>query len=79
MFRSYLDHHQGAMFLLAKVTLQHSQFKPFLVHFAHIAVLTMYLISIIYFTDMLPQHHVYRNELNFECYNITLARGNIAP
>jgi len=21
--------------------------------------------------DMLPQHHVYRNELNCECYNIT--------
>ena len=29
--------------------------------------------------DMLPQHHVYRNELNCECYNITLARRNIAP
>ena len=29
--------------------------------------------------DMLPQHHVYRNELNCECYNISLARRNIAP
>jgi len=29
--------------------------------------------------DMLPQHHVFRNELNCECYNITLARRNIAP
>jgi len=29
--------------------------------------------------DMLPQHHVYRNELNCECYNITLARRSIAP
>jgi len=48
-------------------------------HFAHIAVLTIYLMSIIYFTDTLPQHRVYRNELNFECYNITLARRNIAP
>jgi hypothetical protein len=28
--------------------------------------------------DMLPQHQVYRNELNCECYNITLARRNIA-
>ena len=48
-------------------------------HFAHIAVLTIYLISIIYFTGTLPQHHVYINELNCECYNITLARRNIAP
>jgi hypothetical protein len=47
-------------------------------HFAHIAALTVYLISIIYFTDMLQQHHVYRNELNCECYNIILARRNIA-
>jgi len=29
--------------------------------------------------DMLPQHHLYRNELNCECYNITSARRNIAP
>jgi len=29
--------------------------------------------------DMLPQHHAYRNELNCECYNTTLARRNIAP
>jgi len=21
--------------------------------------------------DMLPQHHVYRNELNFKCYNFS--------
>jgi hypothetical protein len=28
--------------------------------------------------DMLPQHHVYRNELNCECYNLNLARRNIA-
>jgi len=48
-------------------------------HFAHIAVLTIYLISIIYFTDMLPQHPVYKNELHSECYNIILARKNIAP
>jgi len=48
-------------------------------HFAHIAVLTIYLLSIIYFTAMLPQHHIYRNELNCECYNITLAGRNIAP
>jgi len=27
--------------------------------------------------DMLPQQHVYRNELNCKCYNITLARRNI--
>ena len=47
-------------------------------YFALIAVLTIYLISIIYFTDMLPQLHVYINELNRECYNITLARRNIA-
>jgi hypothetical protein len=38
-------------------------------HFAHIAALTMYLISMIYFADMLPQQDVYRNELNCECYN----------
>ena len=48
-------------------------------HFAHIAILTIYLISIIYFTDRLPQHHIYRNELNCECYNITLGRRNTAP
>jgi len=24
--------------------------------------------------DMLPQHPVYRNELNCECFNVTLAR-----
>jgi len=29
--------------------------------------------------DMLPQHTVYKNELDTECYNITLARKNIAP
>ena len=40
-------------------------------HFAHIAVLTINLIIIIYFTDMLPQHRVYRNELNCECYNFS--------
>ena len=40
-------------------------------HFPHIAVLTIYLIRIIYFTDMLPQHPVYKNELDSECYNIT--------
>jgi len=28
---------------------------------------------------MLPQHPVYKNKLNCECYNITLARKNIAP
>ena len=28
--------------------------------------------------DMLPQHPVYKNELNCECYNITLAKKNIA-
>jgi len=28
--------------------------------------------------DMLPQHLVYKNELNCECYNMTLARKNIA-
>jgi len=27
----------------------------------------------------MPQHHVYKNELNCECYNVTLARRNIAP
>jgi len=27
--------------------------------------------------DMLPQHHVYRNELNCECYNFS--KENIAP
>jgi len=48
-------------------------------HFAHIAVLAIYLIRIIYFTDVLSQHAVYKNELNFECYNITLATKNIAP
>jgi len=48
-------------------------------HFAHIAVLTIYLRSIIYFTDMLPQHPVYKNELDSECYNINLARKNRAP
>jgi len=53
--------------------------KPLLMHFDHIAVLTICLISIIYFTDMLPQHHVYRNELNCESYNTTLARRNVAP
>jgi len=53
--------------------------KPLFMHFAHIAVLTIYLISIIYFTDMLPQHPVYKNELHSECYNIILARKNIAP
>ena len=47
--------------------------------FAHLAVLTIYLICIIYFTDMLPQHPVYKNELDSECSNITLARKNIAP
>jgi len=29
--------------------------------------------------DKLPQHPVYKNELNCECYNITLARKYIAP
>ena len=29
--------------------------------------------------DMLPQHPVYKNELDNGCYNITLARKNIAP
>ena len=29
--------------------------------------------------DMLPQHPVYKDELNCECYNTTLARKNIAP
>ena len=29
--------------------------------------------------DMPPQHHVYRNELNYECHNITLARRKKAP
>jgi len=48
-------------------------------HFAHIAVSKIYLIRIIYFTDMLPQHPVYKNELNCECYNITLVRKNVAP
>ena len=28
--------------------------------------------------DMLPQHPVYKNELDSECYNITLSRKNIA-
>jgi len=65
MFRTFLDHHHLK--------------KHLLMHFALIAVLTIYLISIIYFTDMLPQHRVYRIELNCECYNITLARRNIAP
>jgi len=41
--------------------------------------LAIYLISISYFRDTLPQHHIYRNELNCECYNITLTRRNIAP
>ena len=40
-------------------------------HFARIAVLTIYLMSIIYFIGTLPQHHVYRNELNCECYNFS--------
>jgi len=48
-------------------------------YFAHIAVLTMCLIRTIYFTDMLPRHPLYKNELNYECYNITLARKSIAP
>jgi len=48
-------------------------------HFAHIAVLTIFLIIIIYFTDMLPQYPVYKNELDSECCNITLARKNLAP
>jgi len=48
-------------------------------YFAYIAVLTIYLIRIIYFTDVLSQHAVYKNELNFECFNINLARKNIAP
>jgi len=30
MFRSFLDHHQGAMLFLAKVILQYSQFNSFL-------------------------------------------------
>jgi len=69
------------MFLLAKVILYLyiKKQKTLLMHFAHIAVLTIYLLSIIYFTAMLPQHHIYRNELNCECYNITLAGRNIAP
>jgi len=29
--------------------------------------------------DMLPQHPVYKNELNCECYNITLARKELLP
>jgi len=29
--------------------------------------------------DMLPQHPVYENELDSECYNIILVRKNIAP
>ena len=29
--------------------------------------------------DVLPQHPVYKNELNCGCYNIILARKNIAP
>ena len=43
-------------------------------HFAHIAVLTIHLIStsIISFTDTLPQHNAYRYELNCECYNIRI-------
>jgi len=28
---------------------------------------------------MLPQHPVYKNELDNECYNITLARKNTDP
>jgi len=48
-------------------------------HFANIPVLIIYLISITYFRDMLPQHPVYKNELDSECYNIILARKNIAP
>ena len=47
--------------------------------FAHTAVLTIRLICIIHFTDTLPQHHVYRNELVCEFYNITLARRNLDP
>jgi len=111
MFRSFLDHHQGALLFLAKVILQSSQFNSFLqtrccgsmsdcvgmccresswlgVHrmqrnegrsirrtpsqlHSQQRIPTQH--------DMLPQHNVYRNELNGECYNITLARRNIAP
>jgi len=52
-------------------------YKPLLIHLVlafHQTILTVYLISIIYFTGMLPQHPVYRNELNCECFNVTLAR-----
>jgi len=47
-------------------------------HFAHIVVLTIYLISIIYITDMLPQHPVNIKEFH-ECSEVTLARNNLGP
>ena len=65
--------------LIGGFNMQIFVYKNPLMHFSHIAVLTICLISINYFTNMLPQHHVYRNELNCECSNTTLARRNIAP
>jgi len=70
MFRSFLGHHQGAMFFLAKVKLCSIRRSPSQLHCQqHIS--TQH--------DILPQNPVYKNELNCECYNITLARENIAP
>ena len=89
-FELFLDHHQRAMFLLAKV-------PHYVAYGAHLASCTLAIaipsLRSIRRTpsqlhsqqriptqhDMLPQHHVYKNELNCECYNITLTRRNIAP
>jgi len=68
--------------VLIGVLFVYIQIKPLLIHLVlafHEIILTIYLISIIYFTYMLPQHPVYRNELNCECFNVTLARNNVAP
>ena len=77
MSRSFLDHHQGAMFFLAKVIFQHSQCYVRSTRRTPSQLHSQEHISTQH--DMLPQHPVYKNELNCECYNITLAWKNIAP
>ena len=69
------DHHQGALFL-AKVILQYSQFNSYL-QTRCCGSISCYHCSITQH-DMLPQHLVYKYELNCEYCNITLAR-NKAP
>ena len=83
MFRSFLDYHQGAMFFLLMLYCNIHKLIRFCKHDVQaVRRIPSQLHSQQHIStqhDMPPQHPVYKNELNCECYNITLARKNIAP